>query len=75
MKEEKKIPLDSLRDNLQARMHYKNPDYALKVLLICFARKRKYFSGWAGSVKKKGWMSPYVARQFAEYCGYPIDRF
>ena len=64
------IELAVIRDRLQARMQYKNPDNAFKVLMICFEKAKKY-PGWARNVRRRGF-STRAAKEFAEYVGYPI---
>ena len=66
----KYIALSVIRDRLQARMNYKNPDNALKVLMICFEKARKY-PGWARNIRRRGFTYK-NAKEFAEYVGYPI---
>ena len=44
MKEDKKIPLDTLRDNLQAQMNYEDPDKAIDAFLSGWINHPKYSS-------------------------------
>ena len=74
MKEKNKIPLSVLRDRLQARMHYDHPDKVFQDLLICFGHYEKHKTGWAGYIRRQGYLSVYLAHKFALYVGYPIDK-
>lgn len=74
MNEDKKVLLSTMRDRLQKRMNYAHPAYAFTALLCGYARKKKYFSGWAGRMLRRGWVSQREAREIAEYVGYPIDK-
>ena len=69
MKNER-IPLDYVRDRLQARMNYRDPQMAFNVLLYGWAKKRKHTTNWLSDVKRRGWMTLAMARDFAHYCGY-----
>ncbi|MBR4705874.1 MAG: hypothetical protein IKP02_09845 [Paludibacteraceae bacterium] len=69
-----RIYLSDMLQRLQARMNYKDPQYAFHTLLICFGHFKKHKTGWAGYIMRQGWMSPYMAREFAKYVGYPIDQ-
>ena len=72
MKPEKKIRLEKLRERLQSRMHYRNPEFAFDVLLYGWCKKKNHSTNWLSDVKRRGWMSLYTAREFADYCGYMI---
>ena len=74
MKSENRIYLSDMLQRLQARMNYKDPQYAFHTLLICFGHFKKHKTGWAGNIMRQGSMSPYMARDFAKYVGYPIDQ-
>lgn len=74
MNEDKKVLLSTMRDRLQQRMNYTHPVSAFTALLCGYARKKKYFSGWAGRMLHRGWLSQREAHDFAEYVGYPIDK-
>ena len=74
MKEENRVFLCDMQQRLQARMHYNDPQYAFYTLLLCFGHFKKHKTGWAGYIVRQGWMSPYLAREFANYVGYPIDK-
>ena len=74
MREENRVLLADMLKRLQARMNYKKPKDAFNTLLICFGKKKRHKTGWAGVIKRKGWMSPYIAHEFANYVGYPIDQ-
>ena len=69
-----RIYLSDMLQRLQARMNYKDPQYAFHTLLLCFGHFKKHKTGWAGNIMRQGWMSPYMAREFAKYVGYPIDQ-
>lgn len=69
-----RIYLSDMLQRLQARMNYKDPQYAFHTLLLCFGHFKKHKTGWAGYIMRQGWMSPYMAREFAKYVGYPIDQ-
>ena len=69
-----RIYLSDMLQRLQARMNYKDPQYAFHTLLICFGHFKKHKTGWAGNIMRQGWMSPYMAHEFAKYVGYPIDQ-
>ena len=73
MKEENRVYLDDMMARLQAQMNYKDPQSAFDTLLICFGKHKKHKTGWAGALRRKGWVSPYLAHEFAKYVGYPID--
>ena len=72
MKEEKKIQLVELRERLQSRLHYEDPEWAFEVLLYGWSKKRGHSTNWLCDVKRRGWMSIALARDFAHYCGYMI---
>ena len=74
MNVENRIYLSDMLQRLQARMNYKDPQYAFHTLLLCFGHFKKHKTGWAGYLMRQGWMSPYMAREFAKYVGYPIDQ-
>ena len=63
-----------MKARLQAIEHYDNPDLAFDNLLYSWNKYRKATSESLSSIRKRGSMSAYLARSFAEYCGYPIDR-
>ena len=73
-KEREVVRLADMQRRLQARMNYNNPDYAFNVLLIGFSHYCRHSTGWVGDVRRKGSLAPYIARRFAQYVGYPIDR-
>ena len=70
MKEEKRICLDYLRERQQSRIHYQDPDFAFEVLLYGWCKKRKHSTNWLSDVKRRGWLTLAMARDFADYCGY-----
>ena len=74
MKKENKVMIKTMQARLQARMHYKHPEQAFNILLICYAKHRGFSSNWAHDQRKTGRMSRAKARDFAEYVGYPIDQ-
>ena len=71
-KKNKGVSLDLLRERLQARMQYEDPDEAFDALLFGFAHFKKYSYGWKHDVKVAGCMSAKLASDFAIYVGYPI---
>jgi hypothetical protein len=74
MKEENKIKLADMQRRLQARMHYDNPDYAFRTLIIGFAHFKKRSVGYAGQLLKRKAITPNLAHEIALYVGYPIDK-
>lgn len=72
MKNGNKILLQTLRDRLQARLYYQDPDFAFEVLLYGWCKKRKHSTNWLSDVKRRGWLTLPSARNFADYCGCPI---
>ena len=51
MKKETKISLTVLRDRLQSRLHYDDPDFALEVLLYGWSKHRGHRTNWLSDVK------------------------
>ena len=74
MKEQNRVYLADMLQRLQARMNYRDPQYAFGTLLLCFGHYKKHKIGWSGVIRRQGWMSHYIAREFAKYVGYPIDQ-
>ena len=72
MKEEKKIELCTLSERLQSRLHYRCLDFAFEVLLYGWCKQRKHTKNWLSDVKRRGWMTLSMARDFADYCGYML---
>ena len=72
MKTEKRISLELIRERLQNRMNYRYPDFALEVLLYGWCKKRQHSTNWLSDVKRRGWLTLPMARDFADYCGYMI---
>ena len=72
MKTEKRISLELIRARLQNRMNYRYPDFALEVLLYGWCKKRQHSTNWLSDVKRRGWLTLSMARDFADYCGYMI---
>lgn len=70
MVKQQKISLDDLRDRLQSRMNYDHPDFAFEVLIYGWCKKRRHRTNWLSDVKRRGWLSLAMARDFADYCGY-----
>ena len=70
MKQQEKIELQALCDRLQSRMNYRYPDFAFEVLLYGWGKKRHHSTNWLSDVKRRGWLSLSMARDFADYCGY-----
>ena len=69
MEPEKKIKLEVLREKLQRWQHYQYPDFAMEVLLYGWCKKKKHNLNWLSDVKRRGWLSLELARDFADYCG------
>ena len=44
-------------------------DFAMEVLLYGWCKKKKHNLNWLSDVKRRGWLSLELARDFAEYCG------
>ena len=72
MKKEQKIQLSFLKERLQSRLHYDDPEYAFDVLLYGWCKHRKHRTNWLSDVKRRGWLSLAMARDFAAYCGYEL---
>ena len=70
MKDERTIELGELRERLQAKMNYREPEEGFNVLLYGWCKKRKHNKNWLSNVKQRGWLSLEMARDFAHYCGY-----
>ena len=70
MEKTQKIPLETVLARLQARMNYKHPEFAFEVLLYGWCKNRKHSKNWLSDVKRRGWISLPMARDFAHYCGY-----
>ena len=70
MKPVTRIELTNLRDRLQSRMNYRHPDFAFDVLLYGWCKHRRHSKNWLSDVKRRGWLSLTMARDFAHYCGY-----
>ena len=70
MKQQQRIELTLLRDRLQARMNYRYPDCAFQTLLYSWCKYSHHTTNWLSDVKRRGWMSLEMARDFADYCGY-----
>ena len=66
----KRIELRTVRDRLQGRMNYRHPDFAMDVLLYGWCKKKGHRTNWLSDMKRRGWMSLAMARDFADYCGY-----
>ena len=70
MKQKQRIELTVIRDRLQSRMNYRYPDCTFQTLLYSWCKKRRHTTNWLSDVKRRGWMSLEMARDFADYCGY-----
>jgi len=66
----KKISMNYIQARLQSRMNYEHPDFAFEVLLYGWCKYRKHNKNWLSDVKRRGWLSLAMARDFAAYCGY-----
>lgn len=72
MKKQQKINLNHLCDRLQLRMNYANPSFAFDVLLYGWCKHRRHRTNWLSDVKRRGWLSIAMARDFETYCGYQL---
>ncbi len=70
MRQEERIRIDELCARLQNRMNYENPSWAMDVLLYGWCKKKDHPTNWLSDVKRRGWLSIDMARDFAAYCGY-----
>ena len=70
MKQKEKIDLPALCDRLQSRMNYGDPAFAFDVLLYGWCKKTGHSTNWLSDVRRRGWLSLVMARDFAAYCGY-----
>lgn len=69
MKNDSQISLAVLRERLQSRIHYDDPDFAFEVLLYGWCKHGNHSTNWLSDVKRRGWLSQTMARDFAAYCG------
>jgi len=72
MRQGEKIELSVLLERLQNRLNYCHPEFAFDVLLYGWCKKRGHSTNWLSDMKRRGWMSLSMARDFASYCGYMI---
>lgn len=70
MREEEKIRLAEVCERLQKQMEYEDPWHAMEVLLYGWCKNRRHSANWLSDMKRRGWMSRDMARDFAQYCGY-----
>ena len=63
----KKVALTYILERLQSRMHYRYPEFAFDVLLYGWCKKRKHNKNWLSDVKRRGWITLEMARDFAHY--------
>ena len=70
MKQQQRIELTYLCERLQSRMNYQYPECAFNTLLYSWCKKSGHTTNWLSDVKRRGWMSLEMARDFARYCGY-----
>ena len=70
MKQVERISLEELRERLQNRLHYSDAAFALDVLLYGWCKHRHHSTNWLSDVKRRGWLSISLSRDFANYCGY-----
>lgn len=68
------VRLADMRDRLQAIQQYDDPDEKFDWLLYAFMKYTHRATSWKNQVKKQGHMSQRFAKQFADYCGYPIHK-
>ncbi|MBR1878505.1 MAG: hypothetical protein IJ814_05805 [Paludibacteraceae bacterium] len=69
MRPQERIRIDELCARLQNRLKYEDPRRALDVLLYGWCKHRKHDLHWLSDVKRRGWLSIEMARDFAAYCG------
>ncbi len=75
MKRKKAIVLIAdMKQRLQSIMHYDNPDEAFNILLYGYGNYAHHAPSWRYGVIKAGYLSAYIAHDFAIYVGYPIDK-
>ena len=72
MKVENRIGLDTIREQLQTMICYQDPEWAFEVLLYGWCKNRGHSTNWLSDVKRRGWLTVALARDFADYCGYKI---
>lgn len=72
MRQGEKIELSLLLKRLQNRLNYRHPDFAFDVLLYGWCKKEGHSTNWLSDMKRRGWLSLAMARDFADYCGYMI---
>ncbi|MBQ4394745.1 MAG: hypothetical protein II825_05545 [Paludibacteraceae bacterium] len=72
MKKQQNIRLTILRERLQSRLYYDDPDFAFEVLLYGWCKHRGHSTNWLSDVKRRGWLSIAMARDFETYCGYQL---
>lgn len=72
MRQEEKIELSLLLERLQNKQNYRNPEFAFDVLLYGWCKKKGHSTNWLSDVRRRGWLSLPMARDFASYCGYMI---
>ena len=70
MRQKEKIELPALCERLQSRMNYRYPEFAFDVLLYGWCKKKGHSTNWLSDVRRRGWLSLAMARDFAAYCGY-----
>lgn len=79
MKEERKIPIKVLQKQLQAQLHYKNPDAAFRTLLLCWQRHPRFkhpnLNVLATRIRTDGygWLREEEIPSFEAYCGYSLQ--
>ena len=69
----KKVYLADMRKRLQAIMNYDQADKAFEALLFGWNKHRGASGACLDSLKRRGCMSTRLAKEFADYVGYPID--
>ena len=72
MKQER-ISLRAMLGRLQSIEHYEDPQRAMDTLLYGFEKHTRR-KGFARNVRYTGYLAARTAREFAYYCGYPIDQ-
>ena len=79
MKEDKKIPIETIKKRLQFIMGYKNPEIAFRALLLCWMNHPRYKSPLQCSVRRRlkedgfMWLKQEEIISFSDYCGYNLS--
>ena len=79
MKEEKKIPIETVKKRLQFIKSYKQPDGAFRALLLCWMSHPKYKSPIQKTLRRRlkddgfMWLRQEEILSFSDYCGYNLS--